>query len=115
MFAGAQYYNKPMDAWDVSKVRASPWAPYVVGGMYKMFNGASLFNQPLVDWNVEGLKYMDEMFMDASSFQQDLCSWGPQMDPESVVTDAFRNTACPNASDPILESDPPTPFCFACE
>ena len=30
------------------------------------------------------------------------------------LENAFAGTACPNTSDPILDANPPGPFCFDC-
>lgn len=81
------------------------------------------------------------MFMDATSFKQDLCPWGPQMNStlfdrtilfednqelldqlnqqpgvmeaiQSGVKDMFRSSGCPNTGDPV-KGDKIQPLCSA--
>ena len=65
MIKGAKSFNKPLNNWDVSKVK----------NMDHMFCGATSFNQPLDKWNVSNVETMEAMFHRAKSFNQPLHSW----------------------------------------
>ena len=126
MFRDAVNFNHPLDAWDVSSVKKmshsndweSPKYYYIKEYGWEsagMFSGATSFNQPLPSWNLSSLEDMGELFRDASSFRQNLCSWGSFLKDKNIpVKNAFAGTACPNTSDPILDANPPGPFCFNC-
>ena len=70
MFQNAKAYNGDMSKWDVSRVV----------NMYAMFWGATLFNSDISKWDVssvsatrERYKGMNDMFLGATSFKQNLC------------------------------------------
>ena len=65
MFEDAQFFNQPLENWDVSNVT----------NMSSMFEDASSFNQPLENWDVSNVTNMSSMFEDASSFNQPLENW----------------------------------------
>ena len=46
MFYGANFFNQPLNKWNLSKVENMSW----------MFHGAESFNQPLNNWNVSNEK-----------------------------------------------------------
>lgn len=122
MFADARSFNQPLDEWDVSLARGGFFSIFARKGMFGMFRGAALFNQPLSTWSVgqdlnrgiEAVSDISEMFLGALSFRQGLCAWGPLLSQTADVASAFKDTACPNTSDPDLRSDPPGPLCFVC-
>ena len=60
MFFDAEYFNQPLNKWNVSNVT----------NMRYLFNNAWSFNQPLNKWNVSKVTDMNSMFNDASSFNQ---------------------------------------------
>ena len=43
--------------------------------MDELFNNATSFNQPLNKWNVSNVKFMLQMFNNATSFNQPLNKW----------------------------------------
>jgi surface protein len=65
MFDLAEYFNQPLDSWDVSNVT----------DMALMFYGAISFNQPLGSWDVSNIANMTSMFSRATRFGQNLCQW----------------------------------------
>ena len=55
MFSGANSFNQPLNAWNVSQVTT----------MNCMFDSANSFNQPLNAWNVSQVENMSGMFYEA--------------------------------------------------
>lgn len=64
MFMGANFFNQPLNHWDVSNVT----------NMESMFYYAMNFNQPLNNWNVSNVTDMSYMF-GYSYFDQDVSGW----------------------------------------
>jgi surface protein len=62
--------------------------------MYEMFRGARIFNQPLENWDVSSVTNMRGMFNDTQAFDQDLSSWGSQVD-EFIGKNYFSGGTCP--------------------
>jgi hypothetical protein len=59
--------------------------------------------------------YMGFMFEAASSFNQNLCAWGPKITDRTIVMEGmFFASSCPSQGDPDLTLDPITPLCFSC-
>ncbi|HHD82434.1 MAG TPA: BspA family leucine-rich repeat surface protein [Campylobacterales bacterium] len=90
MFQGAEYFNDPLDDWDVSSVddmsymfagaldfnqSLNDWDVSAVEDMSYMFQGAESFNQPLNNWQVNYVEDMSHMFEGATDFNQSLNDW----------------------------------------
>lgn len=101
LFQGS-IFNQPLEQWDVSECTITRQA----------FGENPAFNQPLANWDVSRVVDARWMFKRASNFSQDLCSWASKMPPHADVKGMFKQTNCPNTSDPILEEG--GPFCFNC-
>jgi len=104
MFEGAVLFNQDISTWDVSGVR------YMSG----MYMSASKFNQDLSHWNMSNVTDIRVMFSHARNFSQDLCAWGNKLPLSAMTHYAFKDTNCPNTSDPDMHASPPGPFCFNC-
>ena len=52
MFYDAEYFNQPLNKWNVSNVY----------NMRYLFNNARSFNQPLNNWNVSKVTTVRQMF-----------------------------------------------------
>ena len=114
MFSSSSF-NGDVSGWDVGMVTDTSW----------MFQSASSFNSDVSAWDVSSVQNMNGMFFDTSfngdisskmfwltsSFNKDLCLWGPQLHSFTMVTDMFESTSCPNQGDPVLSESPPGPFC----
>jgi hypothetical protein len=106
MFAAADTFNQDLSSWDVSSGQA-------LGSMFMV--GADSFNQDLSSWDVSKGKDFSRMFIQASSFQQNLCAWGPLvlLENNANVEDMFSETACPNNGDPKPDgTSTPAPIPF---
>lgn len=76
-----------------------------------MFVGASDFNADVSGWDVLDVESFDGMFLEAESFSQNLCLWGPRMGTNANVTNMFADSACQVTEDP----EPPVgPLCTSC-
>jgi surface protein len=82
--------------------------------MKGMFAFARGFNSDLSAWNVSAVNDMSYMLQNATSFSQNLCSWGPRVQDELAVTGMFLHSACPNANDPNALNFEGGPWCFDC-
>ena len=98
-FNGAASFNQDISQWDVKKVTS----------MMQVF-ARSAFNQDISGWNVSSVNEIRWAFS-RSSFNQNLCAWGNKLSPHLNTTDMFKNTPCPNTSDPVI---PGGPFCYNC-
>ena len=56
------------------------------------------------------LTCMKNMFLNAASFDQDLCSWGSKIASSADVTNMFRGSGCSDTGTPILSAIP-SPLC----
>jgi hypothetical protein len=56
----------------------------------------------------------DDVFGVATAFNQDLCAWGTKLQKTANVGDMFSGSGCENKADPILNDEPPGPFCADC-
>jgi surface protein len=106
LFANLSSFNSDISRWDVSNVR----------NMEGMFVGSG-FNGNISGWNVSKVENMKSMFVGASSFNQNLCSWGPKLlidqsffYPSQVVT-MFNSSGCATTSSP---AGPTGPWCANC-
>ena len=63
------------DADSFNDASISEWDTGSVTSMEEMFNEASSFDQSLNSWNTSSVTSMEEMFSDASSFNQDISDW----------------------------------------
>jgi len=91
MFSRALSFNCDVSSWNTEKVT----------DMAYMFQLASKFNRDVSLWNTAKVKDMKGMFLKAKEFSQDLCPW-LENDLLNVpnVTHMFKDSACPNKSDP---------------
>jgi surface protein len=127
MFYGASSFNSNISKWDVSSVTdmygmfygaasfnsdISRWDVSSVTNMYIMFNGAASFNSDVSNWNlghVTDMYYMYDMFGYASSFNQNLCPWGPKLPSTFNYGNAysmFSRSGCLNKSSPSGRTGP---------
>ena len=80
-----------------------------------MFEGATSFNGDISNWNTGSLVASSFAFSGASSFNQNLCAWGPSLTQPSLdVTNMFPASACPATTDPNLTASPVGPLCHYC-
>ena len=63
------------DADSFNDASISEWDTGSVTSMEEMFNEASSFDQSLNSWNTSSVTSMEEMFEDATSFNQDINGW----------------------------------------
>jgi surface protein len=112
MFAYTPHFNSAISNWDTSKVTCFA---------YMFWAASTAFNQDLSMWNVSSVVYTDDtnpglkqMFMDASSFNQNLCYWGTQLDSSNDVTNMFDGSGCPDQGSPDLTLPAVNPLCYAC-
>jgi len=106
MFFHCNSFNGDISNWDTSQVL----------DMTYMFHKASAFNRDLSEWNVSR-SYMLAMFLNATRFNQNLCPWGPKLEPpedDGSFSYMFINTSCPNKGDPDFNATPRGPFCHEC-
>ena len=61
--------------------------------------GATSFNIDLSAWNISGESSMEFMFQNATSFNQNLCSWKERF-PYDDAVDIFEGSACTNTTTP---------------
>jgi hypothetical protein len=60
---------------------------------------------------VSSLGDASRMFQEAGKFNQNLCAWGERLADSAIVVDMFKNTSCPDASDPSPKAGS---FCHVC-
>jgi Mycoplasma protein of unknown function, DUF285 len=80
---------------------------------FMQFLNAKLFNADVSSWDVSSLGDASRMFQEAGNFNQNLCAWGERLPDSAIVVDMFKNTSCPDTSDP--SSPLVGPFCHACD
>lgn len=83
-----------------------------------MFSEADSFSSDLSMWKPSSAVTIESMFQGASSFVQDLCAWGWRLSATVNLQSVFRETACPEQSDPVHSVGPycttcPQPVCFS--
>jgi Mycoplasma protein of unknown function, DUF285 len=79
------------------------------------FFEADSFNVDLSDWDVSRLQSSAEMFLQASSYNQSLCSWRERFNTDVDVTSMFQGTMCWYAGDPSTDPSSAAPFCGLCK
>jgi hypothetical protein len=129
VFSSARSFNQPLDGWDTRSATSffgmfayspfnqslSHWKVDQASVFSNMFLEAPSFNQDLSAWNLESATDLSGMFKNASSFQQNLCSWGFPLPKSVLANDMFLGTICPMFGDPNLQLSPfASPFCFNC-
>jgi hypothetical protein len=139
-------FNEDVGRWDVGRVQ----------DFSRTFEGCKRFTRDLSKWRVgEGLEAsqggrrmqsslvlrLDAMFLNASSYNQSLCTWGRRLwflshpveegddrnddtdmpaeweGPTALTVSAermFRGTDCPYRQDPSFNSGPPPFLCGSC-
>lgn len=126
MFASTPF-NQPLTGWQTASA-ASMWGMFqdtpfnypldhfVVDGVqdFDHMFANSMFNQNISSWNVSSSIYFYNMFDGASSFDQNLCSWGALVPVNADVTRMFLGTSCPSKLDPHLFRSNHGPFCYDC-
>ena len=91
MFTNATNFNEPSIVnWDMSSVTTLPF----------MFSGASSFNQPIGVWNLSsvGSTSMAGIFLNATSFDQDLSNWGQHINQTSSLTQFLQGVTLSTAN-----------------
>lgn len=97
-FRDATKFNSDLNAWDVSSVTS----------MNSLFYNAISFNGSLSNWQLSTIGMnADNMFNNASAFNQELCGWGDTFPYDS--TDVFVNSGCEYQDDPQMDMQ--GPFC----
>ena len=81
--------------------------------MYAMFANAARFNSDISNWNVGAVTNMvGGMFYEASSFNQNLCPWGPKLPANfnygtfGAAADMFYLSGCANTNTPTGRTGP---------
>ena len=95
-------FNQDISSWDVGGVE----------NFKEVFAENDVFNQDISSWNVEKGTDFEKMFDRAPLFNQNLCAWLDLVSSDVDVRGMFRDTSCPNQTDPIL---PDGPMCHRCE
>merc|ERR1711965_346620 len=105
-----------VDAWlaDATAAEAtyghiSTWETGGVTDMEELFEDASSFNEDIGEWDISGVTTMEDMFRGASAFDQDL---GWCVDDGVDLDDAFDDTPCESTSCGVKQGDgacAPTP------
>jgi len=80
------------------------------------FRDATSFREDISGWNVTLLETAEEAFRGATTFNHNLCDWGPQLSSfingtEIEVKDMFDGSGCIVTDDPEI---PVGPFCHVC-
>ena len=103
MFMGAVNYNRSIaGVWNVSNVIS----------FRSMFENAITFDRDVSPFDMSSAQDLDRMFYNASSFNQNLCSWMITIPQDASVTDMFVGTSCPDQRDPDLFVMPVNPLCY---
>ena len=91
-----------VDAWLANPTAAeatyghiSTWETGGVTDMEELFEDASSFNEDIGEWDISGVTTMEDMFRGASAFDQDL---GWCVDDDVDLDDAFDDTPCESTS-----------------
>ena len=91
-----------VDAWLANPTAAeatyghiSTWETGGVTDMEELFEDASSFNEDIGEWDISGVTTMEDMFRGASAFDQDL-DWC--VDDDVDLDDAFDDTPCESTS-----------------
>src|SRR5690625_1044980 len=74
MFHGAKSFNSPLDNWTPGKDLADGC------DLYSMFHDTEVFDQDLSSWDVSSVRWMQNMFHGAKSFNSPLDNWAPGKD-----------------------------------
>lgn len=120
-------FNERLDGWNTSSALDMssmfencpfnhPLAHFVVDKVLSfdsMFLGSS-FDQTLSTWSIGSALNMNAMFAKASSFNQDLCTWGLNLNAKVNTSKMLVGTSCPVQTDPDTTARPPGPFCKHC-
>ena len=101
-----------VDAWLANPTAAeatyghiSTWETGGVTDMEELFEDASSFNEDIGEWDISGVTTMEDMFRGASAFDQDL-GWCVSGD----LTNAFTKTQCESTSCGVIQGTcAPTP------
>jgi len=104
MFEGAEMFNQNLSTWNVRAVTTAE----------KMFKGAIVFDQDLSAWQLVAVSTIREIFNAASTFNRDLCPWRLQVPGSADVQDAFKDTICPEPTEPDMAASPRGPWCQVC-
>ena len=98
MFFGKKI-NSDISSWNVGSVT----------NMQSMF-AASSFNSDISNWNVGSVTYMNGMFYEASSFNKNLCPWGPKLPGTfnyfGSASNMFYLSGCANKNSPTGRTGP---------
>ena len=73
----------------------------------------------VLGWHMQDLSsvtVLDSMFVGATSFNVDLCSWGSKLQtpPATSIINMFFQSGCPQQEDPDFAATPRGPFCHRC-
>ena len=126
MFYGSRF-NQPIPSWSTLSARMmismfclspfnqniSHFAVDKVTRLDGMFTYGA-FNHDISNWNISSASTTYRMFYYASSFNQNLGSWGPALANGLQVNGMFDGTSCPYPYDPDLTAVPRGPLCHYC-
>jgi hypothetical protein len=103
----AEQYGCPIGVWQVCRIT----------DFSRLFDAtrnpaAAQFNQDVSTWNMTNAENLSAMFFNATSFNQDLCSWGDVVSATADVTNMFAWTGCSSNDDPA--SPEQGPWCHVC-
>jgi len=99
----ASSYNRDLGngVWNVSQVVS----------FRSMFENSAI-NRSVSAWEMDSAQELDRMFYNATSFNQNLCTWQNYIPSDASVTDMFVGTSCPDQGDPDLSLMPVNPLCY---
>jgi surface protein len=135
MFQDAYSFNQPLGHFDVSRVtnmnrmfRAAvsftgvgleSWNVGQLQSMFQLFFRTRV-NRDISGWDVRNVNDMQDMFVNDTDFNQNLCAWGPRLNATKLpafsfkVANTFRFTGCPVQANFSLATNPRGPFCHSC-
>ena len=95
LFYEANSFNHPIADWNTSSVTDTSY-------MFYHANSES-FNQPVGNWDTISVTGLVGIFSGAGSFNQNLCTWLPNMGQVKVTYDMFKRSTCVEQSDPEVK------------